>query len=148
MNYEQARERKADGRWDWTNMNDGIIWATGYCAGFEPMAEICAAIGMPVNPAEAERHDRFKDKYHRGGHATREEAERCHYDYVLDNELREFEISPNAQHKCEMPGCANWTQKGMHVGNWELHLLCDEHRNRAGVEAVKPFKAGTQEIHS
>lgn len=148
MNYEQARQRKSDGRWDWTNLNDGFTYRTGYCAAFKPMAEICASIGMPVNPDKAARHDRFATKYHTDGHATREEAERCHYEYVLDNELREFQVGEDTQHKCEMPNCPNWTQAGMFVGNWETHMLCDEHRNRAGIESVHPFEPNVSEIHS
>lgn len=147
MNYEQARERKADGRWDWTNMRDGLIWATDYCAGFKPYAEICAALGMPNSPKAAERHDRYKDKYHTDGHATREEAERCHYDYQIDH-AREFKIGPDTQRKCAYPDCEAWTQNGLQIGNYELYLLCDGHRDRDGLERVAAFKPGAQEIHS
>ena len=32
MNYYQARQRKNDGLWHYTVMNDHQIWAVGYCA--------------------------------------------------------------------------------------------------------------------
>lgn len=32
MNYDQARQRESDGKWDWTTMNDGIIRATASCS--------------------------------------------------------------------------------------------------------------------
>lgn len=54
MNYYKARQRKGDGRWDWTRMNDGRIWASAPCSG------------------------------HADGHATREEAERHYYDHRLE----------------------------------------------------------------
>ena len=50
MNYEGARQRESDGRWDWTNMRDGAIWRSGPC------------------------------RSHDDGHATKEEAERHFYD--------------------------------------------------------------------
>lgn len=37
MNYDQPREHK-DGGWHYTSMNDGRIWATGYCASHGPHA--------------------------------------------------------------------------------------------------------------
>lgn len=55
MNYEQARQRESDGRWDWTVRNDDRIWATGPCGE------------------------------HTDGHATAEEAERHFYDWEVAN---------------------------------------------------------------
>jgi len=31
MNYDQARQRETDGKWDWTTMNDGRIRAAASC---------------------------------------------------------------------------------------------------------------------
>ena len=53
MNYEGARQRESDGRWDWTNMRDGAIWRSGPC------------------------------RDHEDGHETQEEAERHFYDNAL-----------------------------------------------------------------
>ncbi len=56
MNHYAARERKSDGRWNWTRKmgSDGPIVAAGACVNHE---------------AE--------------GHATKEEAERCFYEHEL-----------------------------------------------------------------
>lgn len=53
MNYYEARQRKTDGRWDWTRMNDGAIFPSGPC------------------------------RSHQDGHATKEEAELHAYEHNL-----------------------------------------------------------------
>ena len=35
MNYETARQRSSDGRWDWTNHRDGQTYAVEPCTGHE-----------------------------------------------------------------------------------------------------------------
>jgi hypothetical protein len=54
MNYDEARQRQSDGRWDWTTMNDGAIRRKGRC------------------------------RDHEDGHATRLEAVECYWDYCFD----------------------------------------------------------------
>lgn len=160
MNYEQARQR-IDGRWEWTCKNDGQIWPTGYCQEFTLYKEICRRqlvwpkyyeiwelerVGLSANPNETELHDKFKDKYHSDGHATKEEAERCHYEYILDNEIREF-TSTNERH-CRYPDCEEWTEKGFQISSFNMIRLCDQHRNRTGIKTVYPFTPNMQIIHS
>ena len=55
MQYYQARQRKSDGRWDWTGMHDKVVTARPPCSD------------------------------HEDGHATAEEAERHFYDYEVEN---------------------------------------------------------------
>lgn len=44
MNYYGARQRKDDGRWNYTCTNDGMTWPVGYCredGGHETEREAC-----------------------------------------------------------------------------------------------------------
>lgn len=112
MNYHEARQRSDGSGWAWTTMNDGAIWTSGGChtAG-EPHA-----------------------------HATREEAERCFYDYEA-GQLVEREYA-DTQHRCQFPDCTNWTSKFLEAGLLGAKELCDEHRNADGWRAANPFAPG------
>ncbi|HET9118504.1 MAG TPA: hypothetical protein VFN75_10615 [Pseudonocardiaceae bacterium] len=67
-------------------------------------------------------------------HQTAEEAHEHYRQYVLDH-LREMAIGADTQHRCAVPDCDNWTQKGLQEPDGYGHaLLCDEHRNRATFE--------------
>lgn len=158
MNYEQARERQADHRWDWTNMRDGSVWAVGYCGGWNDWTpEQAARVGMPMAALQADLEKKdgpFREKFHTDGHATKEEAERCFYEYCLDR-VREAEIA-SAQYRCRFPlesgQCGAWTSKALespgYSGCFEPTFLCDDHRTREGLRAVRPFHPGLCLIHS
>ena len=38
MNYDEPREKQSGG-WHYTRMNDGAVWAIGYCAEHEPHSQ-------------------------------------------------------------------------------------------------------------
>lgn len=132
MNYLCARQRQSDGRWDYSQRNDGRIWPIGYCAGWRDFSP--------------EEHQRFfmtdfwyadylsrKDQYHEDGHATSEEACECYKKYELDSSLRFSEMS-NQKRPCEV--CQEWTQKIAMVGGYSHFVLCETHANRAEVERL------------
>jgi len=103
------------GKWNWTRMNDNVITTAGDC----------------INHPE--------------GHTTKEEAERCFYEYVLKN-LKEFEVK-FAQFKCEI--CDNWTSKGLETAiSSRSAYFCDEHRNKESWIKSHPFTPDIKIISS
>lgn len=126
MNYYKARQREG-GRWDYTCMNDGRIWAVGYCAGkYEDVRE-AAEPAVAVN-------------YHENGHATPEEARECYKRYLLDTSMVLDARLSQQQRKCEAEDCDEWTQGLARIGPMESIVLCDQHRTREKVE--KLFSVG------
>lgn len=125
MNYYEARKRTDNGKWAYTGMNDGRIWT-----------EPCCDPGM--GPA-SEHHQ----------HDTAEEAERCHYEYETANARFDGKLI-NTQHKCEFPGCGEWTDREAQYGHGLMRsaMLCDAHRNLDGLRAANPFSPGVREVSS
>ncbi len=145
MNYYEARQRKSDGRWDFTVMNNGNVRSTGYCTPWERIeAARRRAAEMGINPNAHRDHliDQHKHHFHGDGHATPEEAAECYKRYVLD--LRtSYHCGGNAttMHVCQHEGCDEITSLGALVDQ-RLFWLCDAHRNREGLELLfnPPFK--------
>jgi hypothetical protein len=73
--YYQARQRTSDGRWDYTNMNDGRVWPIGYCGG------------------EGGGH-----------HATEMEARECYTKYLLDTRTNFDRKMQDQKLRCEVCG--------------------------------------------
>jgi hypothetical protein len=130
----QPMQRKGDGRWDYTVSSDEEGWAhpDGYCAGwpfhgvtpqFVPAQEWqrAAAAALP-----------FRAKYHTDGHATAEEAVRCHQEYELDRELRVF-TRTDEQRRCVE--CNTWTARVVEVGTFRRWHICEGHDARATAAA-------------
>ena len=132
MNYLKARQRSNDQRWDYTSKNDVHIHPIGYCAGFQEYTEEERKRYMMSDKWYAE-YVANKDKYHKDGHATEEEAQACYKRHQLDTEMRVSQSS-SAQHKCEV--CQTWTQTGVSVGGYRMFTLCDQHANRDEVEKL------------
>jgi|GEM_PF-4268286 len=152
MNYAEARQRKSDKRWDWTTKN-GRVWPTGYCAGWIVWTpELAARVSLPLAVLQAEqtKEQPYRAKYHTDGHESREDAERCFYEYSLDH----LKTVTMARHRvpCVFPGCAEWTQTALESpgmgGLFPLVELCAEHCTRAAVERIHPFGGGLRLIHS
>ena len=146
MNYYDARQRQTDKRWDYTCQNDGRVWPVGYCAGYhEPKDDGI----VRWREDERQRVIANKDKYHRDGHATDEEARECYRLYLLDNDVQEMTFA-EAQHPCVAPvgesKCNVWTQKALEIRHGGHYPLCDEHRNRETLE--KLFEAPGQIMSS
>jgi len=133
MNYYEALQRKSDMRWDYTRTNDGHTMAMGYCRGWEESTEeeLVERLGVFGKTAFADQEERraHRDRYHKDGHATKEEACECYKQYLLDHRVNlEFGTHPNTQHRCAYDGCENWTQTTAMVDH-HTYDLCDEHRN-------------------
>jgi hypothetical protein len=107
MNYYGARQRKTDGTWAFTCMNDGAIWPIGYCRPYQDLPNH-PITGGPRPADEVEKERATAHKHHDGGHATAEEARECYRQYMLDHELRLMRKDSSAQHKCKV--CGEWTQ--------------------------------------
>lgn len=151
MNYEQARQRQDDGRWDWTSMRDGKIWPGGYCVGWPTNEDIQM---MSVYPGQypTEEMLRTREKYHTDGHATKEEAERCYYDFEVDRLHQVDVIRPgvvDGRVPCDVVSCLRYTDKGLQApGGAPAVPLCGFHRTTAGYKATRPFRPGIWRAHS
>lgn len=140
MNHYAAQQREFDGRWDYTITNDKHVRPVGYCRGYvEFTAEDGSHMGM--TPAQIEEYNNDlrgrKDKYHTGGHETKEEACACYRQYLLDIRLRFVEDDPAAdtQHKCVE--CEAWTSGSAEIRE-DCWYLCKEHRTREIAEKLMP----------
>lgn len=114
MNYYQPRELKdkdgnPSGIWHYTCMNDGRIWAVGYCAQ-----------GCPG-------HDTKDGAYE---HQRQYELDNARYNGKLGNEHHREE------RKCEI--CGEWTDgyASVGMGGMERYILCDQHRNRESLDTL------------
>lgn len=145
--FYRVRQRQSDKRFDMTVSSDDEGWChpIGYCAGLKELVtdeDYQKAFPFAAdNPAmlksfraDHEKRLPFKDKYHKNGHATAEEAEACHQEYEFDQELR-FSTSEREQHKCEV--CDAWCQGQAHLGEFNRFYVCPEHANRQGVEQAR-----------
>lgn len=66
------------------------------------------------------------------GHDTPKAAYAHYRQYLLDERTR-YVAGENAteQHRCEAPDCGAWTTGAAFVGSYEVHYLCDAHRDQA-----------------
>lgn len=111
MNYQQARQRKSDNRWHFTNMRDDVSTPLGYCA--EPSSPCC-----------------------QGAHDTAEEAAECYKRYLLDKRLNLNMGKSDSMNRCRV--CGDWTKDiaGINGSVAWLYELCDRHRTREDVSTV------------
>ena len=142
MNYDEARQREDDKRWDMTSMNDGRIHPIGYCHAWNPPKP--GDWLYDLHKPEWDKMEQFKDKYHTDGHATAIEASDCYREYLLDNRLQFATIGH--YNPCEV--CGTLTNQMSQIDGWPQHLLCPEHANREEVEKLWPKGELYQSIHS
>ena len=135
MNYYAARQRK-DGRWDFTNKNDGFIVPVGYCHQYHPLTNGSLKGLYPQEYLEQKEKEReiFKHKYHMDGHTTEQEACECYRKYLLDTTLYLDGKSNDTQRKCKI--CEEWTNQYAIVDGGYMYDLCDLHRTREIVETL------------
>lgn len=138
MNYYEPKQRKSDGKWDYTR--NGC--ATGYCHTFKPFEKEFVE-QFHISDREVEKHNSFADKYHADGHDSADEACECYKQYQLDHTLQLDHEDVNQQRKCEV--CGEWTTKFAML-DCSLFHLCDEHRTREEVE--KLYSASTFSMSS
>jgi hypothetical protein len=139
MNYYKARERKSDGRFNFTCMNDDRVWAVGYCHAFRDFTDE-EREQWHISDSKVETHRSFASKYHTDGHATPEEAVECFKQYTLDHELQLGLRSETQMLKCAV--CGSWTQLGAMVGHSRFWPLCASHNFREEVERL--YKAPSE----
>ena len=145
MNTYEAAQKK-NGRWDYTCSN-GYTYPLGYCAGLRLWTEeTCRGIvhlsGDDLKEwirTENARLSKFESKYHRDGHPTKEQAELCYREYLLDNSLRflmakDLGRAPEQLNKCVE--CDAYTANFCEIRNWMQWNLCDAHANREVVERL------------
>ena len=123
MNYYESKQRKTDGKWDYTRNKR----PTGYCCAYRE-------IPKDADTLICEEHHDTSHKHHVDGHNTEEEAIACYKEYLLDHELRLDREMSNNQQKCRV--CGDWTQKYADIGLTQMFILCDEHNNREEVEKL------------
>lgn len=147
--YLQALQKESTKRWDFTSSTGSSgAYPLGYCAGWkeppegEEAQQLDARLGAGFSKRLAEDIEKkrpFKDKYHTEGHATEAEACACYREYELDHEL-EFHDLPRAKadtlHRCEGPGCEEFTAGIGSLGQHRFFHLCPAHQNRATVEQL------------
>lgn len=143
MNYDQARQLGADseapGKWNWTTMNDGVVWTAPPCAYPEYDWPDHFDVLNPPRPTGRPRCD----------HDTREEAERHYWEDRRDH-IREERLDLDTireRRRCDVPDCPDWEDWRMHwPGGYLVDSLCDRHRFESAV--LHPFTPGLQVIHS
>lgn len=76
-----------------------------------------------------------------GGHATKEEAEECYRQYLLDNHirLRSFELE-GGQEYCAV--CGKLTNLVAEVATVTQYVLCEEHQTKENVAKLLPHISG------
>ena len=109
MNVHQARQRKADLRWDYTCTNGSGVYALGYCA--------------------------TRPEGHPDGHDTAAEAEACYLRFQAREESA-FRDLPDTQRRCRV--CGAWTQREGIAGREfpAQYPLCPEHATAEHLEAL------------
>lgn len=117
MNYYTAKQRKSDGKWEYTR-ND---FPVGYCRKYQKVDPEKHGI----NEQQYHEYEKTSHKHHNCGHDTEQEARECYKQYLLDHNLT-FDTMSNQQNKCRV--CQEWTQKYAEIGNRSF-VLCDEHCN-------------------
>lgn len=78
---------KPTGKWHFTQHHFGSIVPVGYCAGWPHYTQKDYE-RSPGLKEEMEKKAKFKKKYHKHGHDSREEAEACYKEYLIDNEMQ------------------------------------------------------------
>jgi hypothetical protein len=121
MNYRQARQvdpatsRPDAGKWRWTCMNDGVIWADGACAD-------CAGHDTPEEACEHERQRRVGQMA---------------FSPLNPDEHR---YKPG---RCQVGTCANVATHRAQIPN-QTWRVCGEHADAAAANTlVEPFSGET-----
>ncbi len=146
MNYYAARQRDEDKKWDYTCMNDGRTWPTGYCSKFLE-AKHHTEGGYFHTQESIDKHNGFKDKYGPHNHGTKEEAMDCYKDYLLDNDLKFYpykkseEKNPavRKEYRCQFGSCESYETGLANIDHRTYHL-CDRHQTREAISSL--FEVG------
>lgn len=144
MNYDEARQIKESGKWNWTTKNDGAVRTAPPCyyPDFDwDASAVREAVerGERVEPLGRERCD----------HGDRLAAEQHYWESQLHG-VREERLDLDAireRRRCAVADCSEWETWRMHwPGGYVVDSLCDQHRYESG--NLHPFRPGMQVIHS
>ena len=128
-----------DKRWYSTAKVGEYIYLMGYCVPYLPLnKDICAALKMQYDKQREIKLEQNKDKYHYTGHDTREEANRCYYEYILDIELKHIQ-TPDWQGSTKCYICKSHTNTGIEPQPGVFYWLCEKHNTNETIEKIIPF---------
>lgn len=117
MNYYAARQHLETKTWCFTYINNGEIYTASCCLD----------------------HDIT-------GHATKEEAEKCFYDYEINNLYTSKMMS---YEKCQVKKCGKLTNLSLSPKrSYSMTFLCKKHCNKKGYMQANPFAKGITIISS
>lgn len=140
--------KRLDGRWDYTSSTGSSAqYPRGYCAGWReaPIGEEAEKLKRSTGQwlvdqlaVDIEAKRAFASRYHTNGHETCGEADECYRQYRLDHELEFHEAPtvPDTLHKCQGPGCLEYTAGVAFFGQHRHFYLCETHRTREVVEGL------------
>lgn len=137
MRHEAARQRKSDGRWDYTTTVGDLVRPIGYCRAAMTEAdwqELADKIGYKPTDSEKAKAAEFAHKHHTDGHAMAEEAQACYREYLLDHHRRAYE-DRETMRRCQV--CEEWTNGVVEVDSHYFHL-CRQHQDRQSVASLLP----------
>jgi hypothetical protein len=151
MNYYAARQLESGphaGKWHYTCMNDGAVWAYGACSSMKPCPACNAdgkGLGKPFDPnppacstCDGKRWVKKTDE-ERCWHETAEEAYEHERQRILDEgfEFRGGENTREQLNRCEAPGCKVHTDGvAFRIGNIGHFWLCKDHQNRETLDKL------------
>jgi hypothetical protein len=137
----------ATGTWEFGCDVDGQWYSVGYCVPWEEVTaqEITEKYGSYYVPAmlqAQEKKRQFKDKYHPGGHRTREEACACYREFLLDQALSRRSIVGTLcnDETCDVPSCLE--RPSVEVEFYPLNVflyLCQDHDTRGSISSLFPL---------
>lgn len=131
--------RKAlDGRWFSTCKMGKNIFLVGYCILYiQRSPEMCKSMNLEYDKQLEKKLEVYQDKYHLNGHDTKEEANKCYYNYMLDNELKHVHIDDWQASACHI--CGKLSVNGIEPDIGNFIWLCSQHYNRKEIEIIVPF---------
>lgn len=148
MNYDGPRQIEGGplaGKWHYTTMNRRLgTHPIGYCGRYRT-CPTCAGQSFVTHAGCAECNNAgvvtIPEAERCQGHDTAEEACEHYTAYLLDEKLELDRTMKDQQLPCvaqigDGAKCAEFTDGMAWVGEWQLFVLCDEHRTRETVAAL------------
>ena len=144
MRHLKPSQKEKTKRWDYTcghgaehDDEHGISYPIGYCSGWTHPDKLQKQLGeFHLPDGHRDRMLLNEDKYHKGGHKTKEQACECYQDYILDFHMVIQEIQTQ-QFQCHV--CDGWTDRLISVETHRFHL-CPEHSDYETIKSL--FKVG------
>jgi hypothetical protein len=134
MRYYAAKQRKTDGKWDYTMTSGDFTQPVGYCASFVDWTpQQLKALGLEGTDPILTLARSHREKHHECGHETQSEAEECYKTYTMDQRLRLMVVNEEVQRKCEV--CGKWTGLSAMIDT-KMWDLCEDHNNFLEVEKL------------